>query len=405
MRSCAPNQRQLGKSIELSTKIGYRGYSSKDHFVEGPGTGELHVLRPPSSPDSPAISLDQLIALTDEIAALVRAGVPLEQGLVHLGGDMPGRLGTIAETIATELQRGDSLVDVLDRYPSSFPPVYRAVVQAGIKAGRLSAALESVASSARRLAETRRMIVAAFLYPLLVFLVAWGLFIFFVAKIAPAMLPPLNSFDVAARHFIAWLSQMGQSMEYWGPAVPAIVVAAAVWFSRTGRAMLLGSDSGGALLGWLPWMAAMLRSFRIAAFTDVLATLVQQEVPLAEGIVLAAEAVGDRKILAASKEIAAAIERGNLPGSSPPESSPPSHSGFPPLVDWLVRSGHERGTLRDALRHASDIYYRRASRQAMAARVLLPTLSVAVIGGGITLAYGAILFGPWLSLLYSLAEV
>ena len=41
----------------------------------------------------------------------------------------------------------------------------------------------------------------------------------------------------------------------------------------------------------------------------------------------------------------------------------------------------------------------------MAARVLLPTLSIAVIGGGITLAYGLLLFGPWMSLLYSLAKV
>jgi general secretion pathway protein F len=290
---------------------------------------------------------------------------------------------------------------VLNHHPGSFPPVYRAVVEAGIRAGRLSAALESVASSARRLAETRRMIVAAFLYPLLVFLLAWGLFVFFVTQIAPALLPPLESFDAPARHFVAGLVQIGHSSRYWGPVVPAIVVAAAlVWFSRTGRSMLLGSDSGGALLGHLPWMAAMLRSFRIAAFTDVLATLVQQEVPLGEGILLAAEAVGDRKILATSKEIAAAIERGDSP-----ERSPPGRSSFPPLVDWLVRSGHGRGTLRDALRHASDIYYRRASRQAMAARVLLPTLSIAVIGGGITLGYAVLLFGPWMSLLYSLAEV
>lgn len=36
------------------------------------------------------IPLEALIALNDEMAALVRAGVPLEEGLAALGGDTTG---------------------------------------------------------------------------------------------------------------------------------------------------------------------------------------------------------------------------------------------------------------------------------------------------------------------------
>ena len=46
-----------------------------------------------------------MIALNDEIAALVRAGVPLEQGLGHLGGDLPGRLGTFTTALADRMGR------------------------------------------------------------------------------------------------------------------------------------------------------------------------------------------------------------------------------------------------------------------------------------------------------------
>ena len=50
-----------------------------------------------TSPSSkPVITLDQLVALNDEIAALVRAGVPLDRGLRSLGEDLPGRLGRFA---------------------------------------------------------------------------------------------------------------------------------------------------------------------------------------------------------------------------------------------------------------------------------------------------------------------
>src|SRR5262249_53189976 len=40
-------------------------------------------------------SLDDLIALTDEMAALVRAGIPLEEGLTYVARDLARRPGRI----------------------------------------------------------------------------------------------------------------------------------------------------------------------------------------------------------------------------------------------------------------------------------------------------------------------
>ena len=45
-------------------------------------------MEPPGS-----ITIEQLIALNEEITALVRAGVPLERGLVVAGGRHPGPAG------------------------------------------------------------------------------------------------------------------------------------------------------------------------------------------------------------------------------------------------------------------------------------------------------------------------
>ncbi|UCH70240.1 MAG: type II secretion system F family protein, partial [Candidatus Bathyarchaeota archaeon] len=61
-----------------------------------------------------AITLEQLIALNDEIAALVRTGIPLEQALGQLGEDMPGRLGKLTQRLAERMQRGESLSQVLE---------------------------------------------------------------------------------------------------------------------------------------------------------------------------------------------------------------------------------------------------------------------------------------------------
>ena len=98
--------------------------------------------------------MDEMIALNDEIAALVRAKVPLEGTLSQLGEDLPSRLGRITHMLAERMHRGESLSDILEREPQHFPPVYRAVWLAGLRAGRLPATSRGASVSA--LAPRRR---------------------------------------------------------------------------------------------------------------------------------------------------------------------------------------------------------------------------------------------------------
>ena len=68
------------------------------------------------------LHVDQFIALNDEIAALVRAGVPLPHGLRELGRDVPGRLGAAAEALGHSLESGTNLLDALADDRTAFPP-------------------------------------------------------------------------------------------------------------------------------------------------------------------------------------------------------------------------------------------------------------------------------------------
>src|SRR5262245_23436798 len=86
------------------------------------------------------ITLEQLAALSDEIAALARAGVPLDRGLRELARDLPGRLGKLAGAMGTRLEEGRPLDGVVEDLGAALPPAYRSVIAAGIRAGHLPAA-------------------------------------------------------------------------------------------------------------------------------------------------------------------------------------------------------------------------------------------------------------------------
>ncbi len=338
------------------------------------------------------MTLDDLIALNDEIAALVRAGVPLETGLAELGGDLPGRLGRFAASLAQRTARGESLAQAITADDGQLPPAYRAVVEAGVRAGRLPAALEAVAASARRLAETYRITAIAAMYPLLVILAAWCGLLFFSCMLAPRLAAMFLAFKVPGHQFFAVLTRAGHSAWYWGPIVPVVVVLliAVCWL---GSAEARWAER---LFGWAPWTGRMLRCSRTATFLELLALLVENETPLPEAVVLAAEASGDPRTLQSARQMAATLEN----GQTQPDAGGPA---FPPLLHWLLLAAGRDGALLPALRHAATTYHRRARRQSDLLRLFLPIILTIAVGGSVTALYALTVFAPYAAMLRSLS--
>jgi type II secretory pathway component PulF len=344
------------------------------------------------------IALEDLIALNDEIAALVRAGVPLERGLIDAGGDLRGRLGAIATALGDRMGRGEGLAQALEAEGERIPRVYRAVVEAGLRTGRLAVALEGLTRFARSYAEMRRVIGLALVYPLVVLTVAYALFVGFVVAVAPRFVAMIRSFHLPARGPAFALAWLGETAIYWGPVGPVVLLGLALWWGRSGRASLLEPGWAGAMLGWVPGMRRMIAQTKAANFAELLALLIEHRVPFAEAVELAADATGDPAMRRAAAEVAAAT-RG---GASMPESVRGSHL-FPPLLNWMVVAGQQQGAVAPALRHAAQNYRRRALYQADLIRVFLPTTLVVLIGASATLLYALTLFVPFSNLLFNLS--
>jgi len=341
------------------------------------------------------ITLDDLVALNDEIAALVRAGVPLEPALAEMAGELPGKLGRLTDALAREMARGRALADVLADPALRLPPVYRAVIEAGARAGRLPAALESATRSIRQIAEIRRGVAVAAMYPFLIVAMACLALALFTAVVAPQVLSMMRAMDVPGDRPLAWLSAAGRWAVVWGPAAAAAVLGlAGLWWFRSRRASAIASPRVGRLMGWFPWVGNTLRWTRASAFAEVLALLVENGVPLEQAVVLAAEATGDAELIAGAGDAAGRLARGEVAGAG---------QGLPPLLRWLLGCAR-RETLLAALRHAADSYHRRARRHAELARTFLPVLLTLVVGGTAVLVCALLTFIPYTTSLYRMAS-
>ncbi len=331
------------------------------------------------------LNLDDLAAINDELAALVRAGVPLEPALKQLAAEMPGRLGRCARELAARLGRGEALEEILADPKLGFPPMYAAVLRAGQRCGRLAPAMELFAETLARLRATRQAVVGACVYPLIVVCMACLVAAFTAAHV----LPPIRHVTIA---FGGALPGWRESWAPWLIAGGLLVVAAGWWWRRSRRADLLVPGDVGLTLAWLPWMQPVARWSRQAILADLLRLHVAQGVPLPEALRAAARATADRRILRAAEAAARRIEVGDT-------SAAPGRDALPPLLRWLLTSAQREGRLLPALEAASERYHQRVFMVADRARILLPVAITATVGGAVVLLYAWFLFLPYTTLL------
>ena len=346
----------------------------------------------------PAVGLDDLIALNNEIVALVKAGVPLERGLAGLGHDPPSRLGRISTELAAALARGESLDTALASSSLRFPPLYRALAQVGVRSGRLGPVLESLARSARVLRDLRRMVLLASWYPMVVASLAVSMLAFLVIKVLPGFRVP---YDGLSPPLLIAADAIRPSALLWSGILSTLILVAFIVVLRLvyGRSLSLQSGRWNDVLILLPGTRSLLAKARAASLTEILTLLVEHEVPLEEALTLAGEAVGDAATERAAKAVAADVRRGARPVAGL------AGSGLSPLVEWLLLSGIADRKVVPLLRHTADVYRRQVARQADFLRFFLPALLTVAIGGTVTLLYVLTIFVPYAELLEYLSGV
>lgn len=216
------------------------------------------------------ITVEQLDALNAEIGALVRAGVPLDRGLLRAGEEIGGGLGRVSAALGQRLQRGESLAEALEAEGRTVPPLYRAVVEAGAGSGRLAVALEGLSRYLRSYSEARAAIGVALWYPIVVLSLAYLLFLGLVTLIIPRFVAAFESLGVTVIAPLRWLESVGDLAVYWWPIGPVLLLLLAVAWWRSGGASTFDSRSW-SLVRVFPWMGGLLSDYEAAGFAELLA--------------------------------------------------------------------------------------------------------------------------------------
>ena len=338
---------------------------------------------------SPApVSLEDLAALNREMAALIRAGLPLEGCLADAAGKSSRGAASLAAALDRDLSAGKSLAEAIDGLGDALPEVYRATVAAGAKSGRLAPALEGLADAALRIGHLRRLALEAMVYPLIVVICAWLLFVLMAVKVHPAF----DQLELEPFALTSWLRVSPWRAAALAVLAPVIVVAVTIaWWIRSGKLSIRGKRL-------IPGASRVERLGNQAHLAALLEAMLAAGTPLGEALPVAAEASSLPDVDEAARQLSQHIAAGN-----PLIRATAALNLLPPLVRVALLSGGSPSSVRAALDRAADTYRRRAEWRLSALAWVLPMAATLGIGGVVVASYALVTLWPYVAMLRDLS--
>jgi general secretion pathway protein F len=305
------------------------------------------------------LTIGETAALLNEVAACVRAQVPIEAGLATLETRAAGRVALAAEAIRTEIESGVAIEEAISRNLHQHGEQIASALNASRSGRDAGAALQQLADMLLQRREMRLRGLTAMIYPIVVVVMSYVILVFVFASIVR-----LHSSWFEWPGFIAvtgnWLAKF-----WWIP--PLVLLALAMVVRITGmRKWLPGA--------WLPseWSNQSL-------FCEAVAWQLESQTPLPAALRAAAEFTGNTVLKTEATGWADAVQRGALADYKP--------SGFRPLVVWTLQAGSDSHSIARALRRLAATYRQTEMRTWRTWSQWLPATVASVVGGATILAY------------------
>ena len=303
-------------------------------------------------PQRRRIPTSEFLVFNQELATLLKAGLPLVQSLDILRKRVPNPTFKAAlDDIYDKVRSGTSLSEAFEAQ-RLFPGVYTASLMAGEKSGSLEQVIRRYVQHIKVLSAVRSKVVSALIYPaVLVALsaVVVGLIVF---QVVPQFADFYQQFGRGAELPMSTQIVVAISTNLVGSAglifgsLLAVVVGSILLFRQPAQRKRLHA----AILK-LPYFGPLARKLVTAQLCRTLATLLSGGIPLVNALDVAARAVKNRAMADDLAVVARQVrEGGSLAGSLAERRI------FPHVAVEMVEVGESTGALSDMLNSVADFY-------------------------------------------------
>jgi type IV pilus assembly protein PilC len=320
-------------------------------------------------------SPDEVATTIRQLSIMIRAGVPLVEGLAGLAEQTKSPVLTYALTrMANDVSQGGALSECFAQHPNVFPSL--AVEMAGMAeaGGNLAESLSKLADHLERGAEITRKVKGALAYPAVVMCISVATVLVMVTFILPRFTKLFKQMGAQ----VPWTTQMLISLSHAVTTYWYLFIGGAVGISYLTRRFLrtpTGKRKFDALALKLPVVGDVVNKIVLSRVLACMSTLLGSGVPMLKALETAGAAANNEivkdALLKASREVA----EGNATSQSLR-----SAGLFPPLVLQMVASGEKTGELPAMLEYVCTLYDRETEAKVKSLTSIIEPIMIVVLG-------------------------
>jgi type IV pilus assembly protein PilC len=302
-------------------------------------------------PKSKRVSSREFLVFNQELATLLKAGMPLVQSLDILRRRVSNpTFKGILDDVHERVRAGSALSEAFDAHGSMFPGVYTASLLAGEKSGNLEQVLRRYVSYVKIVSGVRRKTMSALIYPAVLLVLSLVVVTIIVVKVVP--------------EFGDFYNQFGKEL----PWSTRMIVATSDFVTRY-FAVILVAVGGGAVAFWwwlrqpgqkrrldrlilrIPGLGPIAQKFSTSQAARTLATLLGGGIPLVNSIEVTSRSLGNQYMAGELTNAGQQVREGRALAAAMMDSG-----AFPDVSIKMVEVGESTGALQEMLNSLADFY-------------------------------------------------
>lgn len=331
-----------------------REFEEKGLYVLGiqqAGRRALAGFHLPAMPHRRRVSSREFLVFNQELATLLKAGMPLVQSLDILRQRVTSPVfKVVLDDVYERVRAGSALSEAFEAHQGLFPGVYTASLLAGEKSGNLEQVLRRYVSYVKVVSSVRRKTVSALVYPAILVALSLVVVTVIVVKVVPEFGNFYNQFGKElplSTRFIVALSKFVTT--YFLFIIAAIAIAAVSFWAwlkdpmqrrRLDRALLR-----------VPMLGPIAQKFSTSQGARTLATLLGGGIPLVNALEVTSRSLSNQHMASQLTTAAQQVREGRSLAATLQDSG-----SFPDVAIKMVEVGESTGALQEMLNSLADFY-------------------------------------------------
>lgn len=323
---------------------------------------------------------------TQQLATLVKAGIPLVEALTALieQTEQP-ELKAAFTTARDKVNEGTNFADALREHPKYFSNLYVNMVAAGEASGTLETVLDRLAGFLDAQVRLEGKVRGALAYPIVMLILSLLIITLMMVVVVPKVKNIFEGFGEGLPWYTEVLIFVSDVFtDYW--YILATLLGLSIYGFRRWKASEEGAAKWDRFILRIPLVGKLLLMVAVSRFSRTLGTLLKSGVPIMNAMTITKNVLENRELMAVIDEAKESVAQGD--GFSRPLKA----SGkFPPMVVHMIAIGERTGQLEEMLENVADAYDQQVEVKVEAMSAVMEPLIIVFMGGIVGAIAAAIL--------------